>query len=98
MAYTPYTERMSSWTPGDPKKVATKDKPPPPKRKGEEAVGFIEFRGKYDVVLPAELDSLPDNELVRLIMQRGNVDEARAREALAILPGGRRDVMVYDRV
>lgn len=66
--------------------------------KPHEAVRFIEFRGKYEIVIPAELDSLPDDELVRLIMERSNLDEERAREALAIIRRGSRQAVVYNRV
>lgn len=44
---------------------------------------LIEFDGKYDILLPAELSELADDELAALIMERANVDESRAHEVLA---------------
>lgn len=46
---------------------------------------LIEFEGKYDILLPAELSELADDQLVALIMERAKVDESRAREALATI-------------
>jgi hypothetical protein len=46
---------------------------------------LIEFEGKYDILLPAELSELADDQLVALIMERGNVEESRAREVLATI-------------
>jgi hypothetical protein len=60
---------------------------------------IVEFEGKYDIVMPAELRELSDEELVELIMERGEMDESRALEALAIV---RRTTLferiVYERV
>jgi hypothetical protein len=46
---------------------------------------IVEFEGKYEIVMPAELRELSDQELVKLIMERGEMDESRALEALAII-------------
>jgi hypothetical protein len=46
---------------------------------------IVEFEGKYEIVMPAELRELSDQELVKLIMERGEMDEPRALAALAII-------------
>jgi hypothetical protein len=61
------------------------------------SIGLIEFRGKYEIVMPAELRELPDEELVTLLMERGKMDESRAREVLARTRGWPQGV-AYERV
>ena len=59
---------------------------------------LIEFEGKYDLLMPAELRVLSDEELVKLVMKRTGMSEAQAREALTIIRGGLPDGMTYERV
>jgi hypothetical protein len=54
-----------------------------PKSGTDDRLQFIEFKGKYDLLLPGELSELTDDELVALVMKRAEVDESRAREILA---------------
>ena len=59
---------------------------------------LVEFRGKYEIVTPAELAERSDEELVELIMKRGEMDELRALEALAKFRRNPSERVVCDRV
>jgi hypothetical protein len=58
---------------------------------------IVEFRGKYDVVTPDELRHRSDEELVKLILERGEMDEARALKELAHLRRSWLGRVVYHR-
>ena len=59
---------------------------------------IVEFEGKYEIVMPAELRELSDEELVKLIMERGEMHESRALEVLAIIRCTHFERVEYDRV
>lgn len=50
-----------------------------------------------EIVTDKELATLSDDELVRLIMERTSLDEARAREALTIIRDKIPDGTVFSR-
>ena len=59
---------------------------------------IVEFEGKYEIVTPDELLERLDEELLELIVKRGEMDEATARKTLAHLRRGRLVERVeYDR-
>jgi hypothetical protein len=55
----------------------------------------VSLDGDDEIVTQEELASLSDERLVRLIMERSNLDEEQARETLALIRGGPPEGVIY---